>query len=224
MRNSDIRAWRQLTLRQKIGQTMIMLPNRKLELELGGGSLERYFERYPISGYFMGWKLFDGVPKEQWTDHVRKSVREYQAASALPLLFQEDYEYGVNLPGMTPMPMLMSVGAANSAELAYAYGKHNAKEAWSVGVRWVLNPIVDLNLNPMDPLICTRAISERPRTGGAPADPPDCRYPGKRRRRHRQDLSRRWRRPPRPAPLHHLQPALHARLVAHLRQGLPGGD
>ena len=159
MRNSDIRDWRQLTLRQKIGQTMIMLPNRKLELELGGGSLERYFERYPVSGYFMGWKLFDGVPKEQWANHVRKSVREYQAASALPLLFQEDYEAGVNLPGMTPMPMLMSVGAANSAQLAYAYGKHNAKEAWSVGVRWVLNPIVDLNLNPMDPLIGTRAIS-----------------------------------------------------------------
>ena len=154
--------WKQLTLRQKIGQTMIMLPNRGLELELGGGSLEGYFERYPVSGYFMGWKLFDGVPQEQRTEHVRKSVREYQAASALSLLFQEDYENGVNLPGMTPMPMLMSVGAANSEELAYAYGKHNAKEAWSVGVRWVLNPIVDLNLNPLDPLICTRAIAGEP--------------------------------------------------------------
>jgi beta-N-acetylhexosaminidase len=159
---NTITDWKKLTLRQKIGQTMIMLPNRKLELELGGGSLEAYFERYPISGYFMGWKLFDGVPKEQWTEHVRRSVGEYQAASALPLLFQEDYEYGVNLPGMTPMPMLMSVGAANSPELAYAYGKHNAKEAHSVGVRWVLNPIVDLNLNPMDPLIGTRAVSSDP--------------------------------------------------------------
>jgi beta-N-acetylhexosaminidase len=154
--------WRRLSLRQKIGQTMIMLPNHKLELELGGGSLRRHFERYPISGFFMGWKLFDGVPKEQWTDHVRRSVREYQAASALPLLFQEDYEYGVNLPGMTPMPMLMSVGAANSEDLAYAYGRHNAKEAQSVGVRWVLNPIVDLTLNPMDPLVCTRSISDDP--------------------------------------------------------------
>jgi hypothetical protein len=57
--------WRLLSLRQKIGQTMIMLPNRKLELELGGGSLETYFERYPISRYFMGWKLFDGVPKDK---------------------------------------------------------------------------------------------------------------------------------------------------------------
>jgi beta-N-acetylhexosaminidase len=160
--SSKTPGWRKLTLRQKIGQAMIMLPNRKLELQLGGGSLGKYFERYPVSGYFMGWKLFDGVADSQKTAHIRKAVREYQAASRLPLLFQEDYEHGVNLPGMTPMPMLMSVGAANSEELAYAYGKHNAKEAWSVGVRWVLNPIVDLTLNPMDPLISTRAIGDDP--------------------------------------------------------------
>ena len=55
-------AWKQLSLREKIGQTMLMLPDRKLELELGNGSLEAYFKRYPVSGYFMGWKLFTGIP------------------------------------------------------------------------------------------------------------------------------------------------------------------
>jgi beta-N-acetylhexosaminidase len=159
---SETTDWQALSLRQKIGQTMIMLPNRQLELELGGGSLKTYFERYPISGYFMGWKLFDGIPKEQWADHARLSVRRYQAASELPLLFQEDYESGVTLPGMTVMPMLMALGAANSPELAYAYGKHNAKEAWSAGVRWVLNPIVDLSLNPQNPIINVRGISDDP--------------------------------------------------------------
>lgn len=34
-----------LTIRQKIGQTMIMLPNRERELEIGSGSLNTYFER-----------------------------------------------------------------------------------------------------------------------------------------------------------------------------------
>lgn len=154
--------WKHLTLRQKIGQTMIMLPDRRRELEIGSGSLEGFFERYPVSGFYMGWKLFDDVAKEHWTDHVRKSVHEYQAASALPLLFQEDYEAGVQLPGMTPMPVLMSIGAANSGELAYAYGKHIAKEARSVGIRWVLHPCVDLSLNPQNPVICTRGISDDP--------------------------------------------------------------
>lgn len=154
--------FRKLTLRQKIGQTMIMLPNRKLELELGGGSLRAYFERYPVSGYYMGWKLFDGVPVERYTEHVRQSVREYQGVSALPLLFQEDYENGVGLPGMTPMPKLMALGAAHSEELAGAYGRHLARQAWSVGVKWMLNPVADLNLNPANPIVNTRGIADDP--------------------------------------------------------------
>src|SRR5687768_3546929 len=54
-------SWRKLTVRQKIGQIMLMLPDRKKELELGNGSLEGFFKRYPVTGFFMGWKLFDGV-------------------------------------------------------------------------------------------------------------------------------------------------------------------
>jgi beta-N-acetylhexosaminidase len=46
--------------------------------------------------------------------------------------------------------------------LAYDYGRHTAKEAWSVGVRWVLNPVVDLSMNPMDPLITTRSFGDDP--------------------------------------------------------------
>lgn len=33
--------WKLLTLREKIGQTMLMLPDRKKELDLGDGSLEQ---------------------------------------------------------------------------------------------------------------------------------------------------------------------------------------
>lgn len=162
MTNAAERSWEELTLREKIGQTMIMLPDRKQELELGGGSLEGFFERYPVSGFFMGWKLFDGVPELERPEHVRHSVREYQAASRLPLVFQEDYEQGVGMPGMTPLPALMSVGAANSPELAHAYGEHIAREARSMGVRWVLNPCADLNLNRANPIANTRCISDDP--------------------------------------------------------------
>ena len=70
--------WKLLTLREKIGQTMLMLPDRKKELDLGDGSLDVYFKRYPVTGYFMGWKLFTGVPEEERVDFVRSSVEEYQ--------------------------------------------------------------------------------------------------------------------------------------------------
>jgi len=158
----DDNAWQKLSLRQKIGQTMLMLPNRKAELELGGGSLKGFFERYPVTGFFLGWKLFDGVAESDHTAHVLKSVAEYQGASALPLIFQEDYETGVDLPGMTPFPREMAVGAAHSPELAYQYGKAVALEARSVGVQWVLHPVADLNLNPRNPITNVRSISDDP--------------------------------------------------------------
>jgi beta-N-acetylhexosaminidase len=154
--------WTQLTLRQKIGQTMLMLPDRALELELGGGSLAGLFERYPVSGFFMGWKLFDGVPDNAKVAHIRSAVESYQKASPLPLLFQEDYESGVSLPGMTPFPREMALGATDSSDLAYAYGRGLAWEARSVGVRWVLHPVADLNLNPLNPPTNVRSVSDDP--------------------------------------------------------------
>ncbi len=112
--------WKNLTLRQKIGQTMLMLPDRQLELKLGSGSLKKYFASYPVGGFFMGWKLWQGIPEANKLSHIQKTTLEYQAASSLPLLFQEDYESGINIPGMTSFPNEMSLGAANSPDLAYA--------------------------------------------------------------------------------------------------------
>lgn len=157
-------SWKTFTIRQKIGQTMLMLPDHKKELELGNGSLKSYFKKYPVSGYFMGWKLFDDVKPEDYIKHIREASKEYQEASDLPLLFQQDYESGVDLPGMTSFPSEMSLGAANSTYLSYDYGKAVAKQALSVGVKWVLSPIADLNLNPFNPITNTRSVSDDPAT------------------------------------------------------------
>lgn len=155
-------SWKSLSLREKIGQTMLMLPDRELELKLGEGSLERYFERYPVTGFFMGWKLFTGIPEEERVEFVRKSVLEYQQSSKLPLLFQQDYESGVGLQGMTPFPKEMALGATNSTDLAYKYGKSVALECRSLGINWVLHPVADLNINPLNPIVNTRGISDNP--------------------------------------------------------------
>lgn len=154
--------WRQLSLREKIGQTMIMLPDRARELELGHGSLPAFFARYPVGGFFMGWKLFTGVAEADRMRVMLERVRDYQAASRLPLLFQEDYESGVSLPDMTPFPNEMTLGAANSERLAYDYGTAVALESRAVGVCWVLHPVADLNLNPLSPIDNVRSISDDP--------------------------------------------------------------
>lgn len=154
------RGWENLSIRQKIGQTMLMLPERKKEFELGNGSLKTYFEKYPVGGFFMGWKLYENVKSEDYFEFTRTACKEYQDASGLPLIFQQDYESGVDLPGMTSFPNGMSLGATNSPSLAYAYGEAVAKQAQAVGVQWVLHPVADLNLNPFNPITNIRSVSD----------------------------------------------------------------
>ena len=154
--------WQNLSLREKIGQTMLMLPERGQELKLGNGSLEGFFERYPVTGYFMGWNLFKGVEREQKCDAQLRWIEECCAASCRPLIFQQDYERGIDLPGLTPFPNEMSLGATDSEDLAYAYGQAVGREARSVGISWVLHPVADLNLNRLNPVTNTRAVSDDP--------------------------------------------------------------
>lgn len=154
--------WRKLSLREKIGQTMLMLPDNKQELALGGGSLQGFFNKYPVTGFFMGWKLFEGVAVKDKRSWLEKSVIAYQQASKMPLLFQQDYENGIALPGMASLPREMALGAANTPELMYSYGKSLANEARSVGIKWVLHPVADLNLNSQNPITNVRSISDDP--------------------------------------------------------------
>ena len=153
--------WKSMTLREKIGQTMIMLPDRAKQKEIGGGTLEGFFEKYPVGGFFMGWMLFKDVAWEDRAEVQRKAVEEYAEASKYPLFFQQDYERGAG-GGNTPMPTEMALGATNSTKLAYDYGKSVALEARSVGVSWMLHPVADLNVNPFNPIVNVRGISDDP--------------------------------------------------------------
>jgi len=155
-------SWKNLSLRQKIGQTMLMLPDRSKELELGNGSLKTYFEKYPVGGFFMGWKLYENIKYKDYFEYTRAACKEYQDASGLPLIFLQDYEGGVDLPGMISFPNAMSLGAVNSPELAYKYGKAIALQSRTVGVNWVLHPVADLNMNPFNPITNVRSVSDDP--------------------------------------------------------------
>lgn len=155
-------SWKNLSLREKIGQTMVVLPQYEIEKKMGNGTLEGFFEKYPVSGFFMGWKLYEGIDPVNWIDHLKKRTLEYQNASKLPLIFQEDYESGVWLEGMTPFPREMALGACDSPELAFKMGKAVGQECKSIGINWVLHPVADLNMNPFNPITNTRSISDDP--------------------------------------------------------------
>jgi beta-N-acetylhexosaminidase len=158
--------WKTLTLREKIGQTMIIISKFYDYEKFEGGNLDTFFSRYPVGGLFMAdWYYFYFAPKDStMAYYMKESIKKYAESSKYPLIFMEDYERGLGekLPLYTHMPVEMALGAANSPQLAYNYGKSIAMEARDFGINWLLHPIADLNMNPLHSLINERAVSDNP--------------------------------------------------------------
>lgn len=159
--NSD---WEKLTLREKIGQTMMVESNFKEHMRLGDDSLELFFERYPVGAMFMAqWHFTYQKPDSVHLEELMpRLMRMYNAASPRPLFFSEDFERGAgyNYNNATKLPAGMALGAANDCELAYAYSQIMSQESRAMGFNWLLNPVGDLNLNPLHPLVIERSISD----------------------------------------------------------------
>lgn len=91
-------------------------------------------------------------------------VNQLQRDSRVPLIVAADFERGASmrLTGVTVFPHAMAFGAAGKPELAEQFGKIVATESRAVGVEWNLFPDADVNSNPANPIINTRAFGEDP--------------------------------------------------------------
>ena len=100
-----------------------------------------------------------------------------QAHSEVPLLVTSDFEQGG--PGMriahtyalptllpqgggTSFPPTMAFGAIADVGLVERFGEVTAREARAVGVHVIFSPVMDVNSNPENPIINTRAFGEDP--------------------------------------------------------------
>ena len=104
-------------------------------------------------------------------------ANELQARARIPLLVASDLEDGgpgmrlshtYALPGLAPQgggtdfPPTMAVGATGSEALAFEYGRVTGREARAVGVHLNFAPVLDVNSNPENPVIGTRAFGGDP--------------------------------------------------------------
>jgi len=91
-----------------------------------------------------------------------------QKSAKVPLLIASDLERGAGnqVTGATLFPTIMGIGAADSEELAYEMGKRTALEGRALGIHMTYAPVVDVNVNPDNPIINTRAIGEDPEQVG----------------------------------------------------------
>lgn len=118
-------------------------------------NLEALISEQKIGGFI----LFGGEVYE--TAYLTNSL---QKMAEIPLLIASDLERGLGnqIDGTTLFPPLMSLGAAGSDELAYLMGKITAIEARAIGIHMTYAPVVDVNINPENPIINTRSFGEDP--------------------------------------------------------------
>jgi beta-glucosidase-like glycosyl hydrolase len=115
-----------------------------------------------------GFIVFGGGLEEVWG-----FVDALQGAARVPLFIMSDVERGVGwqLAGATPLPCQMALCAALSLDnhldgddsaLLDAALSALAVECIHAGINMPLVPVLDVNSNPLNPIVCTRAFSDRP--------------------------------------------------------------
>ncbi len=146
-----------MTLEEKIGQMVACrysgnFVNRNSEYFQ---NLKTLIEEQKIGGLI----IFGGVVYE-----TAILTNSFQELAKIPLLVASDFERGVGnqIDGATLFPPLMSLGAADSEDLAYAMGKITAREGRALGIHMTYAPVVDVNVNPDNPIINTRSVGEDP--------------------------------------------------------------
>ncbi|NTU45180.1 MAG: glycoside hydrolase family 3 protein [Chlorobiaceae bacterium] len=89
-------------------------------------------------------------------------ANHFQAIAPRPLLLSADMERGLamRLSGATEFPPNMAVAATRNPELAARMAKAIALEAKAVGLHQNYAPTVDLNINPLNPVINTRSFGD----------------------------------------------------------------
>lgn len=106
-----------------------------------------------------GLIIFGGDVYE--TAHLTNFLQE---KARIPLLVAADFEWGaaMRIDGTTLFPPLMAMAATASEDLLYQMGRVIATEARAMGIHMNYAPVVDVNINPDNPIISTRSLGEDP--------------------------------------------------------------
>ena len=106
---------------------------------------------------------------------VAAKLNYLQERAKIPLLVSSDLEpslmrletaifphYLLETGGATAFPTAMAIAATGRDEDVYSVGKAIAEEARAVGIQVNFAPVVDVNVNPNNPVIGTRSFGEDP--------------------------------------------------------------
>lgn len=126
-------------------------------LELDARTIER-IQRYGIRGFCL---FQSNIQSENQVRGLISSIRALAGPDALVAIDQEGG--GVIRTRTLPFPpSAMSLGASGDEALARSVGAATARGLRSLGINWNFAPVLDVNSNPLNPVISDRSFGSDP--------------------------------------------------------------
>ncbi len=115
--------------------------------------INKLVDEYKIGGLI----FFQGGPMRQ-----AMLANCYQSCVKVPLLMAIDAEWGLamRLDSTTKFPRQMTLGAIQNDSLIYEMGAEIARQCKRLGMQINFAPVVDINNNPLNPVISNRSFGE----------------------------------------------------------------
>ncbi|MEI8099468.1 MAG: glycoside hydrolase family 3 N-terminal domain-containing protein, partial [Sediminibacterium sp.] len=144
--------FRKLSKDQRIAQLMIIRAHSNLGPE-HIAEVTNLIQKYNIGGIC----FFQGGPVRQ-----ANLTNYYQSIAKTPLMISIDGEWGLGmrLDSVINFPRQLMMGAVPDAKVIYAFGKAVGEQCKRMGIQVNFAPDVDINNNPMNPVINDRSFGE----------------------------------------------------------------
>jgi beta-glucosidase-like glycosyl hydrolase len=140
-----------MSLREKVGQLFIIEYSDKYDLE--DPYFDKLIKRDKIGGLIL---------MEMDIDKYIERINRFQTMSKIPLLISVDGEWGASMrfDTLTQFPRNMQLGALSSPDLVYQVGRAMAKQFVRLGIHINYAPTIDINNNPLNPVIGQRSFGD----------------------------------------------------------------
>lgn len=146
--------YNQMSLEQRLGQ-LFMVAAYSNKNEAHARSIDSLIVNQHIGGVI----FFQGGPVRQ-----ARLTNRFQANAKVPLFVGIDAEWGLamRLDSTYAFPWNMTLGAIQDLALIEEMGERMAKHSKRMGIHFNFAPVVDVNTNPLNPIIGNRSFGEDP--------------------------------------------------------------
>ena len=150
-----------MTLEEKVGQIMLVF----FEGGAMSENLQKFISEIKVGGVIL-YSSRNNIESAEQVANLNESIqRRALASSSRPLFIAIDQEGGLIArirEGVTPFPGNMALGAAGDPSLAGRVASVMGEELASLGINMNFAPVVDVNNNPLNPIIGVRSFGSDP--------------------------------------------------------------